>query len=142
MIHNCKIKRKSNALDFTVKSRVDLIDLKSVVKSIIDLTCFFFCCTLVSMAVWQTIISLHNHQHNKILTSIRTCAGLSQPLVSISRLKPIKSCSRKFASNSCLQLPRYFGRRDHKQKDLTSFMNTASADYPFPPQNILICDHI
>ena len=26
------------------------------------------------MSVWQIIISLHNHQSNKILTRIRTCA--------------------------------------------------------------------
>ena len=41
-LFDIEIKRKSSALDFTVKSCLDLtIDLKSVVKSIIDSTRFF-----------------------------------------------------------------------------------------------------
>ena len=57
-------------------------------------------------------------------------------------------CSRKLASNSCLQLSRYFGGHDHKpQKDYTnlkSFMNTASAGIVglSLPAIKHFCDHI
>ena len=68
--------------------------------------------------------------------------------ISIYKLTAIKSCSRKFASNSCLQLPRYFGGHDHKpQKDYTnlkSFMNKASAGIVGLPLSATkhFCDHI